>query len=142
MNKVFLVGNIGSKYELKQTKSGLSILNFTVATTDSVKGQNGYEKKTDWHKCTAFGKTAENIDKYFDKGKQIIITDAKLSYSRYEKDGKNVDKTDIIVNQFEFGAFDNGGSGGKKSYKKQENTYQEQRQRSNEDNYVEDDIPF
>ena len=137
MNKVFLVGTIGSIYDVKDVGS-TKVLNFSVATNDYYKG----EKKTDWHRCIAWGKTAELIKQYFDKGKQIIISDGKLTYNKYEKDGKSIEQAQVTVNAFEFSQSDNSGGYKKKSRAQEEPTSQGREQRVNEDEYIEDDIPF
>ena len=97
MNKVILIGNLGKDPEIRQSQSGQAIANFSLATTKKVKG----EKVTDWHRCVAFGKTAEVIGKYVSKGAKLAI-DGSISYGSYEKEGTKVYTTDIIVNNIEF----------------------------------------
>jgi single-strand DNA-binding protein len=99
MNNITLIGRVGQKPELKTAKSGTSFINFSIATNDGF----GDKKKTNWHNCTAFGKTAEIIDKYVAKGDEIGIV-GSIDYN--ENDGKKY--TTVLINSFTF-------IGGKKS---------------------------
>ena len=102
MNKVILFGHLGKDPEIRYTANGNAMCKFSLAT------QN-FKKETAWHRCVAFGKTAELIEKYVKKGDKLLISDAEISYGSYEKDGQTVYTTDIIVNRFEF------AGGGQKS---------------------------
>lgn len=96
MNKVILIGRVGKDIELKQAGT-TEIATFSIAVND---GYGDY-KKTIWINCKAFGKTAESLNKYVKKGQQIAI-DGKLNTGNYEKEGKTVYTTDVIVNTFYF----------------------------------------
>ena len=56
---------------------------------------------TSWHRCKAFGKTAEIITQYVGKGQQLYV-EGELSYGQYDKDGITRYTTDIIVNEISF----------------------------------------
>jgi single-strand DNA-binding protein len=107
MNIIVLGGNIARKNELKNLPSGMSVIEFSVATSEYMGKEKGSQAM--FHRCKAFGKTAENIDKYFNKGSQVFIN-GKLSNTSYEKDGVKKYYTDIIVNSFDFGAKAKGSS--------------------------------
>jgi single-strand DNA-binding protein len=89
MNNINLIGRVGQTPELKTAKSGTSFINFSIATNDGF----GEKKKTNWHNCTAFGKTAEIIDKYVNKGDEIGVS-GSIDYN--ENDGKRY--TTVLVN--------------------------------------------
>lgn len=98
MNKVILMGRLCTDPEIKQSNSGATYCNFKVA----VDSYNGKEKQAEFFSCTAFGKTAEFIAKYFSKGKPILI-DGTLHNNDYEdKNGTKHYSMNIIVNSAEF----------------------------------------
>ena len=92
------MGNLGRNPELSSTASGVSKCVLAIAT--SYKKQDGTEI-SEWHKVTAWGKQAEIIAQYCQKGSQIYI-EGKLSYGQYEKDGQKHYTTDIDVREFQF----------------------------------------
>ena len=71
-NKVQLIGNLGNDPEIINLESGNTVAKFSIATNESYKNASG-EKVTDtqWHRIVAFGKTAQIIEKYVTKGKEI-----------------------------------------------------------------------
>jgi single-strand DNA-binding protein len=89
MNNINLIGRVGQTPELKTAKSGTSFINFSIATNDGF----GEKKKTNWHNCTAFGKTAEIISKYVNKA-DLIGVNGEIDYN--ENDGKRY--TTVKVN--------------------------------------------
>ena len=99
-NKVQLIGNLGQDPEIINLESGKTIAKFSIATNDSYTNANG-EKITDtqWHKIVAFGKTAQIIQKYVAKGKEVAI-EGKLSNRSWEdKDGIKRYTTEIVCNE-------------------------------------------
>src|ERR1700728_1638152 len=94
LNKITLIGNVGSKTELKHS-GDLKIINLSIATSE--KKKNGQEE-TFWHRLVAFGSTAEAIDKYVEKGHRIYV-EGKLTYGKFvNKEAIEVKTSDIIVN--------------------------------------------
>ena len=102
-NKVIIMGNLGQDPEMRYMPSGSAACNISVATSRSWKDRDSGEKQeeTSWHRCVAFGKTAETIDQYFSKGRKILI-EGRLKYGSYEKDGIKRYTTDIVIERFEF----------------------------------------
>ena len=90
MNKAILIGNVGKEPELRKTQSGISVANFSLATSKKVKG----EDKTEWHRIVAWDKLAEIIEKYVKKGDKIMI-EGEIETREYEKDGRKVYTTEI-----------------------------------------------
>jgi single-strand DNA-binding protein len=102
INKVILIGNLGAKPELKYSSSNVGITNLSVATseswTDKSTGQK--QEKTEWHRVSVFGKLAEIITKYCDKGSKVYI-EGKLQTRKYQdKSGADRYTTEIVVSGF------------------------------------------
>ena len=103
MNNVQILGNITRDLELKYTQSGVCIGSFGIAYNEKRKQQDGsYGDVVHFFDCTAFGKTAENINSYFHKGSKILI-DGSLDYQSWKnQDGKTQSKVGIKVRSFDF----------------------------------------
>ena len=102
MNKVSILGNMVRDCELKFTQNGLAIGSFGIAVNKKVKNQSGgYDDKAMFFDVTSFGKTAENINKFFSKGSRILI-DGELDFQSWEKDGQKRSKVGIVCNNFDF----------------------------------------
>lgn len=98
-NKVQLIGNTGNDPEIIKLESGRKLAKFTIATNESYKNDSG-EKITDtqWHNVVAWGKTAEIIEKYVTKGKEVAI-EGKLTHRSYEdKSGEKRYFTEVVAN--------------------------------------------
>lgn len=93
-NQVFLHGRIAKDPELRQTNTNKAICRFTVATQET-------KDITDFHNVSAWEKNAESIAKYFHKGDPIMIW-GRLNTTSYEKDGKKVYSTSVIVERWGF----------------------------------------
>lgn len=98
-NKVIIAGNLTRDPELRATQSGTSVVSITIAVNEK---QSKDETRTSFISCDSFGKTAENISKYFGKGKPIFI-EGRLRQDNYEdKNGVKQTKTKVIIEKFEF----------------------------------------
>ena len=98
-NRVQLIGNVGNDPEIKNFEGERKLANLTIATKDSYKNDKGEKvEQTDWHRVVAWGKTAEFIEKYVTKGKEIAI-EGKLTHRSYEdKNGEKRYITEVVVN--------------------------------------------
>jgi len=99
-NKVQLIGNLGKDPEIVNLESGKKLAKFTLATNESYKNAQG-EKivDTQWHQIVAWGKTADVIEKYVAKGKEVAI-DGKLTTRSWEdKDGIKRYTTEVVCNE-------------------------------------------
>ena len=99
-NKVQLIGNLGNDPEIINLESGKTLAKFSIATNESYKNAKG-EKITDtqWHNVVAWGKTAQIIDKYVTKGKEVAI-EGKLTSRSYEtKEGEKRYITEVVCNE-------------------------------------------
>ena len=99
-NRVQLIGRVGQDPEVKNLEGGKKVATITIATNDAYYKDNGDKvEQTEWHRVTAWGKTADIIEKYVTKGKEIAI-EGKLTHRSYDE--KNSEKryvTDIVVNE-------------------------------------------
>ena len=115
VNKVILVGNVGKDPEMRATAGGMNIANFTLATTDRAKGQDGqWTDKTEWHNLVAFQRTAEIVRDYVKKGSQVYIEGKIQTRSWDDKEsGQKKYRTEILVNDLQLlgGRGDSAGSG-------------------------------
>ena len=101
INNVVLTGRITRNLELKQTSNNNSSLNITLAVERTFKDQNG-QKQTDFISCKAFGKHAETIAQYCQKGDLIGITGSIQTGSYQKQDGSTVYTTDVMVDGLSF----------------------------------------
>ena len=101
VNKVILVGNLGNDPESRATSNGNAVVNFSVATSEAWKDQQGVlQERTEWHRVTAWGKLAEICGKYLRKGSKVYI-EGSLRTSSYEKNGEKRYSTDIVANEMQ-----------------------------------------
>lgn len=97
MNKVVLVGRLGQNPEQRATPSGTAVTNFSVATNETYKNQSGeYQDSTEWHRCVAFGKTAEYIGNFFTKGRLVYI-DGRLRTRKWQDNNNATHYTTEIM---------------------------------------------
>ena len=99
-NKVQLIGNLGNDPEIVNLESGKMLAKFSLATNESYKNAKG-EKVTDtqWHNIVAWGKTAEIIEKYVTKGKEIAVEGKLTSRSYDDKEGNKRYITEVVCNE-------------------------------------------
>lgn len=101
LNKVMIQGNICKDVELLNTNNGGTYLRNTVAVSRNYVKENE-ERQSDFISIIAYGKQAEFISKFFQKGSPILI-EGEIRTGNYEKDdGTKVYTTDVIVNKTYF----------------------------------------
>src|SRR3954468_11547962 len=114
-NRVFLMGNMTRDPQLKFLPSQMAVAEFGIATNRKFKTQSGEDREeVTFVDCSAFGRTAEVINQYFNKGKPIFI-EGRLKYDTWEdkNGGGKRSKMSVVVERFEFiGGRDGGGGGG------------------------------
>lgn len=117
MNKVYLAGRLTRKPELKQTKNGKNVSDFSLALNRGTKDEDGNEQ-VDFINCRCWNKVAENLCKYQDKGSFVIVEGSIRVDSYNDKNGDLKYTTYIMVENIEFTP--------KQTSKKQEQPKQEQ----------------
>ncbi|WP_034893461.1 single-stranded DNA-binding protein [Gillisia sp. Hel_I_29] len=99
-NTVQLIGHVGNDPEIVNLESGKKLAKFSIATNESYKNAKG-EKITDtqWHNVVAWGKTAELIENYVPKGKEVGIEGKLTSRSYEDKEGVKRYITEVVCNE-------------------------------------------
>ena len=99
-NRVQLIGRVGQDPEVKSLEDGKKVATVSIATNDVYYKDNGDKvEQTEWHRVTAWGKTAEIIEKYVVKGKEIAI-EGIISHRSYEdKEANKKFVTDVVANE-------------------------------------------
>lgn len=102
MNIVILMGRTTKEIDLRYTaQSFMPVARFTLAV-DRPYTKQGEEKKTDFIPCVAFGRLAENLEKYVRKGRRIVI-EGRIQVDSYDRDDKSKGySTSVIVERFHF----------------------------------------
>ncbi len=98
VNKVILIGNLGSDPELRSTPGGSSVSTFTLATNESWNDKEWTrQERTEWHRIVAWGKLAEICSQYLRKGKQVYIEGRLTTRSWEDKQGNQRKTTEIVA---------------------------------------------
>jgi single-strand DNA-binding protein len=115
LNKVMLIGNVGSEPEIRTTGGGTKVAKFSLATNRVFNDRAGQrQEKTEWHRITAWDRIADLIEQYVHKGDRLYV-EGSIEYSQTEDEaGKPRYWTDIIVRELVMlgGAGREGGPGG------------------------------
>jgi single-strand DNA-binding protein len=98
VNKVILIGNLGSDPQVRYTPQGTAVANFNIATTERFNNKSGEkEERTEWHRIVAWGKLAEICQQYLKKGKQVYI-EGRLQTRQWEdQQGQKRSTTEIVA---------------------------------------------
>lgn len=110
LNHITIHGRLTVDPELKQTQSGVSVCNFTVAVDRSYK--SGEEKQTDFFTVVCWRGLADMVSKYFAKGKEILVSGEMQSRKWQDNEGNNRTSWEIMANVVDFcgSKSDNGGN--------------------------------
>lgn len=103
VNKVIVMGTIGKTPEVRYMPSGIAAVNISIATNDGYKDKqtNQYIDVTEWHRVVAFGKQAEVIGQYCEKGNKIYI-EGRISTNKWQdKNGQERQTTEIVANEIQ-----------------------------------------
>src|SRR5208282_4188743 len=114
VNRVILIGNLTRDPQLKYLPSQTAVVEFGLAMNRRFKGANGEEREdVCFVDCSAFGRTAEVINQYCQKGKQIYI-EGRLKFDTWEdkQGGGKRSKHSIVIENFQFLGGGRGGPGG------------------------------
>ena len=102
MNKVILMGNLTRDPEIRysQGENSLAIARFSIAVNRRFSRQG--DTDTDFFNCTAFGKQAEFVEKYFKQGSRMLLTGRVQSDNYTNKNGERVYSVQIMADEIEF----------------------------------------
>jgi len=119
LNKVQLYGNLTRDPELKALPGGSQVASFGLATNRTYKDKNGAkQEQTEFHNVVAFGRTAEVMAQYLKKGRPVFVEGRLTTRNWDDKEtNKKMYRTEIIVENFQFGADGGRGAGGESSGK-------------------------
>lgn len=112
LNKAFLYGNLTRDPELRALPSGQQVASFSIATNRSFKNKDGQQQdQTEYHNIVAFGRQAEVIGQYLKKGRPVFI-EGRIQTRSWESEGKKSYRTEIVVDNFQFGPQAGGAATG------------------------------
>jgi single-strand DNA-binding protein len=113
VNKVILVGNLGRDAELRYTPGGSPVATLNLATTEVWNDKSGQrQERTEWHRVVLWGKTAESLNEYLTKGKQIYVEGRLQTRQWDDKDGNKRYTTEIRGDRIVLLSGGGGGMGG------------------------------
>ena len=149
VNKVILVGNLGRDAELRYTPGGAAVATLNLATTETWKDKEGQKKEdTQWHRVILWGKTAETLQDYLTKGKQIYV-EGKLQTRKWkDKDGNEKYTTEVkgdrvvLLSGGGGGRGEGGGERGGRSSSSSSDDGMNQAEGATSVELTDDDIPF
>jgi len=100
LNKVMLIGNVGSDPEIRMTPSGAKVAKLSLATNRSYQDRSGQQQeRTEWHRLTFFGRLSDIVEEWVKKGDRLYV-EGRIEYSQTQDDqGGTRYWTDIVVNE-------------------------------------------
>ena len=102
INKVILIGNLGSDPELRVTPSGVEVANFSLATTESWTDKSGErQERAEWHRIVLWRRLAEVAGQYLKKGSKIYIEGKLQTRSWEDQNGQKRYTTEVVANSME-----------------------------------------
>ena len=133
MNNFNCIGRITKDLEVKTSQGGTTVLNNTVAINRPFKNKKTGEREADFINFVAFGKTAEIIAQYHQKGSLIGLTGRMQSRSYENSNSQKVFVTELVVNEMHFTG-SNNASEGQQSQARPNTNNQQQRPSAPEEN--------
>lgn len=98
LNKIIVMGRICNEVELRRTNNGTAVASFTIACD-----RDFGDKETDFIECVAWQKTAEFVQKYFGKGRMIIVSGRLQIRGWTDKDGNKRKTAEVVADNVYFG---------------------------------------
>lgn len=128
INKVIIVGNLGSDPEVKFLPSGGAVASITIATSESWrdKATGEQKEKTEWHRIVIFGKLAEVAGEYLRKGSQVYIEGQLQTRKWQDQSGQDRYSTEVVVQGFNGVMQMLGGKGDNQGSQKPQQPQQQQ----------------
>ncbi|MFA6934369.1 MAG: single-stranded DNA-binding protein [Sphaerochaetaceae bacterium] len=100
INSVIIVGRLTRDGELKCTNAGMSVSRFSLASNRKVKKGDKWEDEASFIDCVLWGKSAETLTPYLEKGKQVCVQ-GELRQNRWEQDGVQKSRIEVVVTQLQ-----------------------------------------
>jgi single-strand DNA-binding protein len=115
LNKALLYGNLTRDPEVRALPSGQQVATFGLATNRTFRNKEGQQQEqTEFHNIVAFGRTAEVMGQYLKKGRPVFI-EGRIQTRSWESEGRKNYRTEIVVDNFQFGPQAGGGGNFEKS---------------------------
>lgn len=114
LNKIFIIGNLTRDPELRALPSGKSVATFGVATNRIWNDESGKRQQApEFHNVVAFGKLADIVKQYLQKGKMVLVEGRIQTRSWEAQDGSKRSRTEIVAERLQLGP--RGATGGNPS---------------------------
>ena len=99
LNKVMLIGNLGSDPELRHTPNGQAVASFSLATNETWGGRDGSapQERTEWHRIVVWGRTAEVCNEYLRKGSKVFLEGRLQTRQWQDQQGNKRSTTEVVV---------------------------------------------
>lgn len=99
LNKVMIIGNLGSDPEMRYTPTGRPVTSFSVATSRSwVTSEGEPREATEWFRVVAWGNLAEICNRYLSKGSRVYV-EGRLQTRSWENQGQKHYRTEVVANE-------------------------------------------
>lgn len=129
LNKVSLIGRVGRDPEIRYTSSGRAVANFSLATGESWKDQDGnMQERTEWHRIVIWGKLAEICGEYVRKGMKLYLEGRIQSREWEDQEGNARTSVEVICHDMIMLSFSNDDNGGQRQDRPKSQPQQPQRQ--------------
>lgn len=103
VNKVILIGRLGSDPEVRYTSNGGAVANFNMATNESWTDKSGQkQERTEWHRIVVWGKLGELCGQYLSKGRQAFVEGRLQTREWNDKEGSKRYTTEIVAQNIQF----------------------------------------
>jgi single-strand DNA-binding protein len=146
INHVVLVGRLTRDAELKYTASGQAVCKFSVAVNRRRKNGDQWEDEANYFDIVLWGRQGEALNQYLVKGKSVGV-EGELRQDRWQQDGQNRSKVEIVANNIQLlggssgGGGQYGGGGGNQGPQNRGENSHDNAPARQDDNFT-DDIPF
>tara|TARA_R100000458_G_scaffold44246_1_gene42303 strand:- start:166 stop:570 length:405 start_codon:yes stop_codon:yes gene_type:complete len=125
INKVILVGRVGSDPEVKISTKEEKFGGFSLATSEKFKRNNEWQEKTQWHRCVCWDPNLANtLEKYVKKGTMLYI-EGQVETRQYDHNGETKYVTEIVIPRYKGVIKMIGGQGGSSKVQTQTNSRSE-----------------
>lgn len=108
LNRIDIMGRLTRDPEMRQTQSGTSVANFTLAVDRDVKDKTSGERQTDFIDCVAWGGRGDFVGKYFTKGSMAVVSGRLQLRDWTDKDGNKRRSAEIVADNVYFGGAKTG----------------------------------
>ena len=140
INHVVLIGRLTRDAELKSLASGQAVCKFSIAVNRRRKSGDNWEDEPNFFDIVVWGRQGESLHQYLVKGKMVCV-DGELKQDRWQQDGQNRSKVEIVATNIQLLGGNPGSSGGTYAGSGRSGAAPQSEQAPAEDSFA-DDIPF